>query len=49
MTMEEHRLTGTIGAEITRIDLRQPISDDLAERLRQARGGTPSMSGSHTG
>jgi len=34
--MEEHRLTGTIGAEITGIDLRQPISDDLAEELRHA-------------
>ncbi|TMJ39681.1 MAG: hypothetical protein E6G87_03820, partial [Alphaproteobacteria bacterium] len=32
--MEEHRLTGTIGAEITGIDLRQLISDDLAEELR---------------
>jgi taurine dioxygenase len=34
--MEEHRLTGTIGAEITGIDLRQSISDDLAGLLRHA-------------
>lgn len=34
--MEEHRLTGTIGAEITGIDLRQSISDDLAGLLRNA-------------
>ena len=32
--MEMHRLTGTIGAEITGIDLRQPISDDLRGLLR---------------
>jgi taurine dioxygenase len=34
--MEEHRLTGTIGAEITGVDLRQSISDDLAGLLRHA-------------
>jgi taurine dioxygenase len=34
--MEEHRLTGTIGAEITGIDLGQPISDDLAGWLSEA-------------
>jgi taurine dioxygenase len=34
--VEEHRLTGTIGAEITGIDLRQSISDDLATSLRDA-------------
>jgi len=34
--MEEHRLTGTIGAEITGVDLRQSISDDLAGLLRRA-------------
>ena len=34
--MEEHPLTGTIGAEITGIDLRQSISDDLAGLLRHA-------------
>ena len=34
--MEEHRLTGTIGAEITGVDLRQSLSDDLAGLLRHA-------------
>jgi taurine dioxygenase len=34
--MEEHRLTGTIGAEVTGIDLTQPISDDLAGWLSDA-------------
>jgi alpha-ketoglutarate-dependent taurine dioxygenase len=34
--MEKHPLTGTIGAEITGIDLRQPISDDLAGFLKDA-------------
>jgi taurine dioxygenase len=34
--MEEHRLTGTIGAEITGIDLRQSISGDLAGLLGSA-------------
>jgi taurine dioxygenase len=34
--LEEHPLTGTIGAEITGIDLRQPISNDLAGVLKDA-------------
>ena len=34
--MQEHPLTGTIGAEITGIDLRQSISDDLAGSLKDA-------------
>jgi taurine dioxygenase len=34
--MKEHPLTGTIGAEITGIHLRQPISGDLAGLLRHA-------------
>jgi taurine dioxygenase len=34
--MKHHPLTGTIGAEITGIDLRQPISDDLAGCLKDA-------------
>ena len=34
--MQLHPITGTIGAEITGIDLKQPISADLAEALRQA-------------
>ncbi len=34
--MKEHPLTGAIGAEITGIDLRQAISDDLAGSLRDA-------------
>jgi taurine dioxygenase len=34
--MKEHPLTGTIGAEITGIDLQEPISDDLAGLLSHA-------------
>lgn len=34
--MKEHPLTGAIGAEVTGIDLRQAISDDLAGSLRDA-------------
>jgi taurine dioxygenase len=34
--MKEHPLTGTIGGEITGIDLRQPISEDLAGSLKDA-------------
>jgi len=36
LVMKEHRLTGTIGAEITGIDLTQPISDDLTGWLSDA-------------
>jgi taurine dioxygenase len=36
--MQEHPLTGHIGAEIDGVDLRQAISPDLAERLREALG-----------
>ena len=36
--LTEHPLTGTIGAEIEGVDLRQPISADLAGALRQALG-----------
>jgi taurine dioxygenase len=34
--LKEYPLTGTIGAEITGIDLRQPISNDLAGSLKDA-------------
>ena len=34
--MNEHPLTGFIGAEVDGVDLRQPISSDLAECLRDA-------------
>ena len=36
--VKEHPLTGAIGAEITGIDLRQAISDDLAGSLRDSLG-----------
>ena len=34
--MQEHPITGTIGAELSGIDLAQPVSDDLAGALRDA-------------
>ena len=34
--LNEHPLTGFIGAGIDGVDLRQPISEDLAQRLRDA-------------
>lgn len=34
--MEFHPITGLTGAEVTGIDLHQPISDDLAHELREA-------------
>lgn len=34
--MQEHPITGAIGAEVTGLDLAQPISADLAEALRDA-------------
>lgn len=34
--LNEHPLTGYIGAEIDGVDLRQPVSDDLAGTLRDA-------------
>ena len=36
--MRVDRLTGFMGAEISGVDLRQPISDDLAQELRAALG-----------
>ncbi len=36
--LTEHPITGTIGAEISGVDLKQPISADLAGALRQALG-----------
>ena len=39
--MKQHPLTGTIGAEITGIDLRQPISDDAAGSLKDALARRP--------
>ena len=34
--MQARKITGSIGAEIEGVDLKQPISTDLAEALRAA-------------